>query len=151
MHPGSKLVKFTPTKVGELLDKCGARALYNKFEAEISDDCGGKAWHGWDSHKIQEKVDKYQEDFKAKGIGVTYSTVSWCYYVAGGPPAWGGQMVIEYRYWMAYADLSIAADYKPVDAFDPQKDYDHPPHDEKGDEKAKSPPKQSSFKLPALW
>ena len=126
MHPGSKMVEFTPTKVGELLDKCGARALYDKFEAEISADCGGQHFTGWDSKKIYEKVNKYQDEFKAKGIEVTYNMVTWQYWVSHGPPHHGGHVQIEYRYWMTYADVSIAPGFKPQNSFDPDKDYANP-------------------------
>ena len=75
MRPGAALQKFTPGRVRSLLEKCNARELYDEFEAEIARDCGGGSLSGWDSKKIHQKVQQFQERFNAKQIRVCYHMV----------------------------------------------------------------------------
>ena len=43
---------------------------------------------------------------------------------------YGGHMQVNYRYWMEYSDMEVAAGYTSEHAFDPEHDYakpaDHP-------------------------
>lgn len=75
MRPGAALQKFTPGRVRSLLEKYNARELYDEFEAEIARDCGGGSLSGWDSKKIHQKVQQFQERFNEKQIRVCYHMV----------------------------------------------------------------------------
>lgn len=81
MRPGSSFKSFTPTLLQELLEKKDAKALYAEFEAEVSKDCGGEFFSGWNSPKIMEKVTKFQPRFAEKRLRVAYHMVMWYQYV----------------------------------------------------------------------
>ena len=121
MKPGAALKNFCPTLVAALLKKYDARALYDEFEDEIAQDCGGKSWSGWDSKKIHAKVVAFQSRFREKGIRVNYHMVTWQQWQSNGQ--YGGHMQTHFRYWMTYADIEMAAG-TPGDAFDPDLDYE---------------------------
>ena len=120
------MMKFTPTKLKELLDKYSATDLYTEFEAVISKDCGGEDMGGWNSRKIHGKVEEYQNRWNEKGIRVRYNMVKWWEHN-------GKSTAPHYRYWMEYADIAVvdktgvpSSDYgadKPDTAYNPDIDY----------------------------
>ena len=81
MRPGAGFKSFTPALLQELLEKKDAMSLYTEFEAEVSKDCGGEFFSGWDSPKIMEKVTKFQPRFAEKGLRVAYHMVMWYQYI----------------------------------------------------------------------
>ena len=119
-YPGKKFQAFTPDLLKELLTKQDALELYTKFEAEVSDSCGGAELGGWSSAKIYEKVRAYQSKFNNKGIHVSYSKATWKekVWIQNGTSGYHVDAP-AYRYWMAYAEISTAGKYTPETAFRP--------------------------------
>jgi len=122
MRPGSSFKSFTPTLLQELLEKKDAKALYAEFEAEVSKDCGGEFFSGWNSPKIMEKVTKFQPRFAEKRLRVAYHMVMWYQYVYN---QYGGSTTKFFKYYMTYSDLDYNVPPSALgDVYDPNKTYD---------------------------
>lgn len=120
MRPGAKLRAFTPTLLAEMLQTKGAAALYEEFQTEVSQDCGGENIKGWNSAAIQQKVTKFQPRFNELGIRVTYHMAQWQQWVSNGQ--YGGTMQTFYKYWMTYAEMDVPVVTLQADAYAPEQD-----------------------------
>ena len=71
MRPAKSFLTFTPTLIAEMLERKGAKELYDEFEHDVALEGGGDKLTGWKSSKIYAVVQRYQDKFKEKGISVS--------------------------------------------------------------------------------